>query len=79
MPFLLTTMLVILVVCGVVALYVTFPHRGEQVPGAPWLGDAMARAADAITVLDETDGDPAGDGTGTADPTGEDRRVGFPL
>ena len=46
-------MLGILLVAGVVALYVAYPHRGEDVPGAPWLGDAMTRAAEAVPVLDE--------------------------
>ena len=46
-------MLAILLVAGIVTLYVAFPHRGEDVPGAPWLGDAMNRAADAVPVLDE--------------------------
>jgi hypothetical protein len=48
-------MLGILLVAGVVALYVAFPHRGEDVPGAPWLGDAMNRAADAVPVLEDED------------------------
>ena len=46
-------MLVALVIAGLVALYVAYPHRGEQVPRAPWLGEAMTRAADAAPVLEE--------------------------
>jgi hypothetical protein len=41
-------MLLILVIAGAVVLYVAFPHRGEDVPGAPWLGDAMQRGVDSI-------------------------------
>lgn len=51
------TMLVILVVAGLVVAYVAFPHRGEELPGVPWLGEAMGRAADAAPTLDETDAD----------------------
>lgn len=48
-------MLVILVVCGLVVTYVAFPHRGEEVPGAPWLGDAMNRATGRLPLLQEPD------------------------
>jgi hypothetical protein len=41
-------MLLILVIAGGVVLYVAYPHRGEDVPGAPWLGDAMQRGVDSI-------------------------------
>jgi hypothetical protein len=43
----------ILLVAGTVVVYVAFPHRGADVPGAPWLGDAMTRAADAAPLLEE--------------------------
>ena len=45
-------MLVILVLAGVVVLYVAYPHRGEEVPDAPWLGDAMRKGVDALPTLD---------------------------
>ena len=48
-------MVVIVCLAGLVAAYVAYPHRGEQMPGTPWLGDAMAKAADAAPVLDEED------------------------
>jgi len=44
-------MLVILVIAGVVVMYVAYPHRGEDVPGAPWLGDAMKRGVDSMGEL----------------------------
>lgn len=49
-------MLAILVVSGLVVTYVAFPHRGEEVPGAPWLGDAMAKGVEALPTLDEDEG-----------------------
>ena len=45
-------MFVILALAGLVLVYAAFPHRGETVPGAPWLGDAMERATDAAPVLE---------------------------
>ena len=50
-------MLVILVICAGLGLFVAFPHRGERLPAAPWLGEAMARAADAVPTLDPEDDD----------------------
>jgi hypothetical protein len=44
-------MLLILVIAGVVVMYVAYPHRGEDVPGAPWLGDAMKRGVDSVGEL----------------------------
>ncbi|MBC9732283.1 hypothetical protein [Nocardioides marmotae] len=44
-------MLLILLVAGLVVTFVAFPHRGHQVPQAPWLGDAMTRLADRAPVL----------------------------
>ncbi len=48
-------MVLILLVAGAVALYVAYPHRGEEMPAAPWLGDAMAKAADAAPLLEDED------------------------
>jgi hypothetical protein len=50
--FVLVAMLAILAVAGLVVLYVAYPHRGEEVPAAPWLGDAMSKAVEAAPVLD---------------------------
>jgi hypothetical protein len=44
-------MLLILVIAGVVVMYVAYPHRGEDVPGAPWLGEAMKRGVDTVGEL----------------------------
>ena len=46
-------MFVILLLAAAVVLYAAFPHRGEDLPGAPWLGDAMGKAVDAVPTLDE--------------------------
>lgn len=53
MFLLLFAMLVILVVAGAVVVYVAFPHRDQEVPGAPWLGDAMKRGVDAMPTLED--------------------------
>lgn len=45
-------MIVIVALAGLVLLYAAFPHRGEQVPAAPWLGEAMERATEALPVLE---------------------------
>ncbi len=57
--FMLVSMVLILALCGVIAVFVAFPHRGEELPGAPWLGKAMSRAADALPVLTEESADRA--------------------
>ena len=50
-------MLVILAVATAVMVCAAFPRRGEDVPGVPWLGDAMSRAADAFPVIDDDTGE----------------------
>ena len=41
-------MLVILLLAGAVVVYVAYPHRGEDVPAAPWVGKALQRGAEAL-------------------------------
>ena len=48
----IVTMLVILVLAGLVVVYVAYPHRGEDVPAAPWLGEAMSKAVDAAPLVE---------------------------
>lgn len=48
----IVVMILILVLAGLVVAYVAYPHRGEELPAAPWLGDAMARAADAAPLIE---------------------------
>jgi hypothetical protein len=46
-------MLLVLAMAGAVVAYVAFPHRGQVVPGAPWLGEAMFTARRRLPDLDE--------------------------
>ena len=55
MVVVVVTMVLILAVAALVTAYVAFPHRGERLPALPWLGQAMARAADAAPVIEERD------------------------
>lgn len=55
-------MLVIVVLAGLVVLYVAFPHRGEDVPKASWLGDAMRKSVDVMPTLDNTEAETADPG-----------------
>jgi len=45
-------MAVIVVLAGLVVTYVAYPHRGERLPAAPWLGEAMSRAVHAAPTID---------------------------
>ncbi|MET3960539.1 hypothetical protein ABIE44_000473 [Marmoricola sp. OAE513] len=49
----IVVMLAILVAAAVVVVYVAYPHRDQEVPGAPWLGDAMKRGVDAMPTLED--------------------------
>ncbi len=42
-------LLVILTLAGLVTLYVAYPHRGEDIPHAEWLSDAMSRSNQKVT------------------------------
>jgi hypothetical protein len=48
----LFAMLGIVVLAGLVVLYVAYPHRGQAVPNAPWLGEAMRKGVDRLPTLD---------------------------
>ena len=50
---LVLAMLTTLVVAAFVVVYVAFPHRDQEVPGAPWLGDAMKRGVEALPTLED--------------------------
>ncbi|MEP9381166.1 hypothetical protein [Nocardioides sp. KR10-350] len=61
-------MIVILVLAALVLIYVAYPHRGEEMPAAPWLGEAMEKAADAAPTLapeDDHVGDSSWFGSGS--------------
>ncbi len=52
MTSIVLTMLGIMLLAGVVVLYVAFPHRGEEMPRTPWVGDAMRKGVDMLPTLD---------------------------
>ena len=51
--FIVISMVVIVAVAGLVVAFTAFPHRGEEMPGVPWLGEAMDRASGAVPTLDD--------------------------
>lgn len=53
-------MLAIVLVAGLVVVYVAYPHRGEPVPRAPWVGEVLRKGVDAVPTLDEAHGDRVG-------------------
>jgi hypothetical protein len=48
----LLAMFGILVVAGLVVVYVAYPHRGQDVPTAPWVGEAMRKGVRRLPTLD---------------------------
>jgi hypothetical protein len=57
----LMIVVVMLLILGLAALVITFaayPNRGQQVPKAPWLGEALNRAVDAMPNLENPDATP---------------------
>lgn len=52
MTSIVLSMIVILVLAGVVVVYVAYPHRGEDVPRTPWVGDALRKGVDRLPTLD---------------------------
>lgn len=43
------------IVATAVAVYVAYPHRGEDLPVVPQLGDAMRKGVDALPTLEDSD------------------------
>lgn len=58
MLFIVISMVVIVAVAALVVAFVAFRHRGEELPGAPWLGEAVNNAVDAMPTLADGDRDP---------------------
>lgn len=52
MVAILFAMLGIVVLAGLVVLYVAYPHRGQDVPNAPWLGEAMRKGVNRLPTVD---------------------------
>jgi hypothetical protein len=46
------TMLGIMILAGIVVLYVAFPHRGEDMPHTPWVGEALRKGVEKLPTLD---------------------------
>jgi hypothetical protein len=44
MLFIGLMLLIVLVIAGLVMAYVAFPSRGQSIPHASWLSDAMLKA-----------------------------------
>jgi hypothetical protein len=49
------TMLLILLVSAGVVIYVAYPHRGEEMPVVPQLGDAMRKGVDSLPTLEDSE------------------------
>lgn len=47
-------MVVIVALAGLVVVYVAYPHRGGEVPHAPWLGRVMRRGVARLPTLQNT-------------------------
>ena len=69
MIMIVIAMVVIVLVAAVFIAYVAFPHRGEDLPGAPWLGRLMRRGARALPTVEPEPTLPT-DAAGPVDPTG---------
>lgn len=54
MFWVLLFMLGIVLLAGVVFLYVAYPYRGERVPKAGWVGDAMQKGVERLPTLDNS-------------------------
>ena len=55
MLFVIVMMLLIVALAAGIGVYVAFPHRGEDVPRASWLGRVMRKGVEALPTLDEDD------------------------
>jgi hypothetical protein len=51
MIFIVLAMIAILAVACLVVVYVAYPHRGEEMPSAPWVGEALRKTVDAVPTL----------------------------
>ena len=62
MTQIVVAMVVIVLLAGVVVVYVAYPHRGEDLPGAPWLGRLMRKGARSLPTVEPEPGDVLPDG-----------------
>ncbi len=52
MTWIIFAMIGILLLAGVVVIYVAYTQRGEEVPNAPWVGDALRKGVNLLPTLD---------------------------
>jgi|1186.fasta_scaffold119443_2 hypothetical protein len=50
--WIILAMLLIVAVAGLVVVYVAFPHRGEEMPHTPWVGEALRKGVKRLPTLD---------------------------
>jgi hypothetical protein len=50
--FIVIAMFLIVLLAVLVVVYVAYPHRGEDVPNAPWVGEAMRKGVSLLPTLD---------------------------
>jgi hypothetical protein len=48
----LVAMTGIVLLAVLVVVYVAYPHRGEDVPSVPWVGEAMRKGVRRLPTLD---------------------------
>jgi hypothetical protein len=71
MVAILLAMVGIVLLAALVVVYVAYPHRGQDVPNAPWVGEAMRKGARLLPTLDHADRMPARPGDGPGDGVGD--------
>lgn len=52
MLWIMLTMLGIVALAAVVVVYVAYPYRGERVPKAGWVGDALQKGVEKLPTVD---------------------------
>lgn len=52
MLYIVLAMTLITLLAGLVVLYVAFPHRGEEMPHTPWIGEGLRKGVDRLPTLD---------------------------
>jgi hypothetical protein len=52
----LLAMLGIVLLASLVVVYVAYPHRGQEVPSAPWIGEAMRKGVARLPTLGNRSG-----------------------
>ena len=48
MLLILLALFLVMALAGLVAAFTAYPHRGESIPHAEWLSDALVRARERI-------------------------------